>query len=114
MFEKRHEPVIDRRAFLIRLARAIAIALVLVAVSLTIGVMGYRITEGMNWIDAFYNASFILTGMGPTAPLRTSAGKVFASCYALFSAMIVLTMAAVVVTPLFHRLMHRFHVDEGD
>lgn len=112
MFERRHEPVLSRRAFLARFARSVVIAVLLVAGSLLIGTLGYRYTEHMGWIDAFYNATFILTSMGPTAPLTTDAGKLFASFYALLSTTVVLTFAAVIVTPLFHRLIHRFHAEE--
>ena len=55
----------------------------------------------------------ILSGMGPLAPLQTSAGKLFAGCYALFSGLAFITIIGVVLAPIVHRGLHKFHT-EGD
>src|SRR5512140_3360770 len=113
MFEHRREPLLARAAFLRRMGRYGAFALLLIGVSWAIGILGYRVFEGMAWIDAILNSAMLLGGMGPVNPLRTDAGKVFASFYALFSGMVFLVAVAILLAPLFHRLLHRFHVETG-
>lgn len=111
MFEHRHERLLPRRAFLLRLGRFAGAALLLVAVSWGIGILGYRALEGMAWIDATLNAAMILGGMGPVDPLHTDAGKLFASFYALFSGIIFLVAVGVLIAPILHRLLHQFHLE---
>jgi hypothetical protein len=111
MFEHHRKPLLSRRAFLRRVARYTAAALVLVAVSWLIGILGYRFLEDMSWIDATLNAAMILGGMGPINPLKTDAGKLFASFYALFSGIIFLVSVAVLLAPILHRFLHQFHVE---
>jgi hypothetical protein len=114
MYEQRHERLLSRAAFLRRLRRHALVVLALVAGSLTIGVLGYRFLERLEWIDALLNASMILGGMGPVNELHTVAGKIFASIYALYSGLIVLVVAGVLFAPIFHRFLHRFHLETDD
>ena len=111
MFEHRRQPLLPRRAFLMRLSRFAASAFILVIVSWLIGILGYRIFEDMPWIDAILNAAMILGGMGPVNPLHTDLGKLFASVYALFSGMVFVAAAGLFIAPLLHRLLHQFHLD---
>ena len=82
------------------------------AVALGIGVLGYHHFAGLPWIDSLLNASMILTGMGPIDPMRSDAAKLFASLYALFSGVVFLTAVALLLSPIFHRLLHHFHLDD--
>jgi hypothetical protein len=109
MFEHRSEPILPRGAFLQRLGRHGLIALLFVLSSLAIGVLGYRAFEQMGWIDAVLNAAMILSGMGPASALRTVGGKLFASVFALYSALVLLVVTGVMLAPLAHRLLHHFH-----
>ena len=70
--------------------------------------------EHMSWLDALLNASMILGGMGPVDPVRTDAGKLFASFYALFSGVVFLVAVGVFIAPIFHRFLHAFHVAAED
>jgi hypothetical protein len=92
-------------------ARSFALALAITLVSLSIGMAGYHGFEGLSWLDAFLNAAMILSGMGPVAQLQTTAGKLFAGCYALFSGLALITTLAVIIAPLFHRFLHKFHME---
>ena len=85
----------------------------LIAVSLSGGMAGYHLLEGMPWIDAFVNASMILSGMGPVGELKTSGGKLFAGFYALYSGLAAITIAAILLGPVLHRFLHRFHLELG-
>ena len=97
MFEHHRQQLLPRRAFLFRLMRFTGAALLLVAGSWGVGILGYRTLEGMSWIDATLNAAMILGGMGPVDPLRTDAGKLFASFYALFSGIVFLVSVGVLI-----------------
>jgi hypothetical protein len=114
MYEHRNEPLLNRRAFAIRLARHGGISLALIAGSLLIGAAGYHITEKLSWLDAILNAAMILTGMGPVTPMRHVSGKVFATLYALYSGVAFLAIAGLLIAPVAHRLLHRLHVEESD
>ena len=111
-YEHRTEPILPRHRFLRRVLGHFLVALALMVASLGLGILGYRLTEGMSWIDALVNASMILGGMGPVNELHTGGGKLFASFYALFSGVVFLIMAGIVVAPLAHRLLHRLHLEE--
>ena len=112
MFEHHSQPILPRRAFLLRLGRFAGAALVLVAVSWAIGILGYRALEGMSWIDATLNSAMLLGGMGPVDQLHTDAGKLFASFYALFSGIVFLISVGVLTAPILHRFLHQFHLAE--
>ena len=79
--------------------------------SLCMGMAGYHYLEHMAWLDAFVNASMILSGMGPVGSLQTSAGKLFAGCYALYSGLALITTIGIVFAPVFHRFLHKFHME---
>src|SRR5205814_948085 len=95
-----------------RVARNLSAALTLVGASLLAGMVGYRYFETIDWVDAFANAAMILSGMGPLGPLQTVGGKVFAGFYALYSGLVVIAVAGLIGAPVFHRLLHQFHVDD--
>lgn len=111
MYERRSDPLLPRRAFLGRLATSAALGFAIVAVSLLIGMAGYHFLVKLGWIDAFLNASMLLGGMGPIDPPRTAAGKLFSGLYALYCGFAVLGVAGVVFAPIFHRFLHRFHLE---
>jgi hypothetical protein len=110
-YESRRQPLASRRRFVRRFALNLAVALLIVAVSLFAGMLGYAHFEGLSWLDAFLNAAMILGGMGPVDPVRSSAGKLFAGCYALYSGLVVLVVAGIILAPVAHRILHRFHVE---
>ncbi|HJV83416.1 hypothetical protein [Noviherbaspirillum sp.] len=110
-FEHRAQPLIPPRQFLVRLAHSGAIALGLLAVSLGIGMLGYHELERLSWIDAFLNASMLLGGMGPVNPPLSFGGKLFAGLYALYCGLVVILMAGVILAPVAHRILHRFHME---
>lgn len=86
--------------------------MVLVVIALSIGITGYRFFEHMGWVDAFENASMILSGMGPASDLKTDGGKIFAGFYALFSGLAFMASLGIVFAPVFHRFLHKFHLEE--
>lgn len=110
-FEGRREPLLNRYAFAKRVAASCGAATLLIAASLYGGMWGYRHFEGMSWVDAFVNAAMILSGMGPVSVLETRGGKIFAGCYALYSGLAVIIATGLILAPVVHRLMHRFHLE---
>ena len=113
MFEHKKEPLLPRHKYFQRVAKHGLIAISIILSSLTVGILGYHFFEGLSLIDSILNASMILGGMGPVNELRTNAGKIFASAYALFSGVIFLVVAGVLFAPIFHRFLHRFHLDSS-
>jgi len=113
-YEHRQKPVISRQRFMQRMMRHIAVAITLTSIAWGIGIMGYHITEHFSWIDATINAAMILGGMGPVDHVDSTAGKLFASVYALFSGIFFIAIASIVLAPITHRLLHTLHVDERE
>lgn len=111
MYEHRHQPLLPKHAFRLRVLKNLAFAMGIIALALGIGVAGYHGLEKMPWIDSLLNASMILGGMGPVGELHTHAGKLFASGYALFSGLLLITVAGVLFAPVIHRFLHKFHLD---
>ena len=112
MYEHHKQPLASREVFVRRLANNGLIALLLLLFSLGIGILGYHFFESLSWIDSLLNASMILGGMGPVDPVRTAAGKIFASFYALYSGVILLASIGVLAAPIFHRFLHHFHLSD--
>jgi hypothetical protein len=114
VYERRQQPLATRAVFARRLITTAGAALALLAVALAIGVIGYRTLAHLRWIDALLNAAMILGGMGPVDPLPNDGAKLFASAYALFAGAVFLVAIGVLVSPLVHRALHRFHLAEED
>ena len=112
MLERKHHKVLSTGQFARRLGLFAGVAVLIVMFALSVGVAGYHWIAGFDWLDALLNASMILTGMGPVGELRTPAAKIFASAYALFSGLIFITVMGIIMTPVVHRVMHQFHVEE--
>jgi len=112
MYEPRQHPPISRRRFVRRLGGHALVALAVVAVSLAIGMAGYEHFEHLAWRDAFLNTAMLLGGMGPVDAPHTDGGKVFAGVFALWAGLVVLFSVGLIVAPLFHRVLHKFHWSE--
>jgi hypothetical protein len=97
-----------------RIVGSLVIGFGLMAVALSIGIAGYRFIAGFNWIDSLLEASMILGGMGPVRELPNESAKVFASIYALFSGVVFIALMGIILSPIAHRVLHKFHVDEED
>lgn len=102
------------RPFYHRFLLALALAVAMLACSLGLGILGYHFIAGLGWVDALLDASMILSGMGPVNPLPSDAAKVFASGYALFSGVVFISATGILLSPVFHRVLHRFHIEERD
>lgn len=115
MFEHRSEPLATPAEFRRRMLYYGMITTLMILSSLVIGVLGYHFFESLSWVDSLLNASMILGGMGPVNPLQTTPGKIFASFYALYSGIVLLASVGILAAPLFHRVLHRFHLEmEGE
>lgn len=111
MYERRSHPLLSRAKFARRVVRHLLLAFLLIGVALGMGVLGYHSIGGLSWIDSLLNASMILGGMGPVDPLHSTAAKLFASFYALFSGLAFVGIASLMLAPFAHRLLHRFHIE---
>lgn len=113
MYESKHQTPLSRFKFAGRLLAHLLAAIALLGASLGIGIVGYLVFEHLSLIDGLLNSAMLLGGMGPVDPPVTPGGKVFASLYALYAGLVFVVTAALLVTPLLHRLLHRFHWDGG-
>ena len=109
MYESRLHPPIPRALFVRRVLRHAAAAFVLLLLSLMLGMAGYEHYEHLPWRDAFLNSAMLMGGMGPVDAPRTDGGKLFAGLYALYAGLVFLVTAALILTPVVHRLLHKFH-----
>lgn len=103
-----------RRPFIQRFMLALGLSTGLIGLSLGVGILGYHFVAGFNWVDSLLNAAMILTGMGPVGALNSDAAKLFASAYALFSGVVFITATGILLAPIFHRVLHRFHIEERE
>jgi hypothetical protein len=94
-----------------RLARSVCLGLLLILMALLIGMCGYHFLESMTWVDAFLNASMILSGMGPVQTLQTTSGKMFAGFYALFSGLFFIAIVGVIAAPVLQHFLRRIHLE---
>jgi hypothetical protein len=113
-YEKRHQALASRDVFVSRVTRNGLTALATVALSLAVGSAGYMYFEQMKLVDAFINAAMILSGMGPVSTLTTTGGKLFASFYAIASGLLLFAVAGLMLAPVYHRILHRFHVEDTE
>jgi len=109
MYEPRTEKPLPGRLFVRRLLLHAAAAALIVVASVAIGMAGYIYFEHLPWRDAFLNSAMLLGGMGPVDAPKTDGGKVFAGCFALYAGLVFLISVGVVLVPMMHRLLHRFH-----
>ena len=112
LYEHQSRRPISRAAFAQRMLRHGALALCVTVGSIAIGMAGYMYYEDLPWRDAFLNTAMLMGGMGPVDALHTTAGKLFASIYALYCGLVLLVAASLLFAPILHRLMHRFRWSE--
>ena len=113
-FEKRHHKLASSQVFSQRLLRHGLVALGTIIAALAIGMAGYMGFEGMGFIDAFVNSAMILSGMGPMGELQFDNTKIFAGIYAIVCGLLIFAIAGLMLVPVFHRILHDFHVDDND
>jgi hypothetical protein len=114
LYEHKSHPLLPRKLFIRRLLAHGIAGLAVIAASLGFGILGYHISEGLSWTDSLLNASMILGGMGPVNTLQTLPGKLFASFYALFSGIVFLLIAGILIAPVFHRFLHKLHLESRE
>jgi hypothetical protein len=114
MYERRRHRLLAWPHFLRRVARHLLWALLILVCAVGIGTFGYHVAGRLAWIDAFLNASMILSGMGPVDRMETEAAKLFAAFYALFSGLVFIGVSGLLVAPWLHRLFHWFHLEESE
>ncbi|MGH9931610.1 MAG: hypothetical protein ACREA9_20580 [Pyrinomonadaceae bacterium] len=111
VLEGRRQKVAPFSVYAQRVAAAVGAACGVIAFVLLIGISGYHWLAGLDWVDSLLEASMILGGMGPVNPIKTNGAKIFASGYALFSGLVFIGIMGIVLTPVVHRALHKFHVE---
>jgi hypothetical protein len=114
MFERKHEKLASNSVFFRRMVASVLMAGVLIVTALMIGIVGYHSIADFDWVDSILEASMILGGTGPVSSLATTGAKMFAAGYALFSGLVFIAIMGIVLAPVTHRMLHKFHIDEND
>jgi len=109
VYEHQRQRPLSAKHFAHRMVRHGAYGAAIVAVSAFIGTFGYHELAGFTWIDSFLNACMLLGGMGPVGDLPNDGAKLFASLFALYSGLVFLVLAGLLLAPVFHRVLHKFH-----
>jgi hypothetical protein len=113
-FERRTDRLAPLGLYIKRIVGSVAIAIGLMLVALAVGIAGYHLIAGFDFVDSLLEASMILGGMGPVRELPNQSAKIFASIYAMFSGVFFIAMMGIILAPVAHRVLHKFHLDEGD
>jgi hypothetical protein len=113
VYENHRKPPVSPAVFWRRIARHVAFVVLLLGASMAIGMWGYEHFEHLAWRDAFLNSAMLLGGMGPVDPLRTPGGKLFAGFFALYAGVVFLFSAGLLIAPIAHRILHKFHWESG-
>lgn len=111
MFERRNEPLVSRRRFLIRVLKGLLVVLVVDGVAVLLGAVGYHFFANMDWLSSCLDASMVITGNGLVTPVHAEAGKIFVIFDALVGVLAFVTIAGAVLAPIFHRILHTFHLE---
>lgn len=114
MLEQKHHQIVPTKVFIKRMVGYFGISILLISSVLFIGVAGYHWLADLDWVDSLLNASMILGGMGPVDTLTKTSAKVFASGYALFSGLVFIGVMGIMLVPVMHRILHKFHMDSDD
>jgi hypothetical protein len=114
LFEHKSKPLLSRHAFRKRMLFFIILSGSVVVLSLFLGMLGYRVFEQFSWTDSFLNAAMLMGGMGPMGELKTEAGKLFAGFYALYCGLVFIIAVGLLIAPVFHRFLHKFHLEEEE
>lgn len=85
----------------------------LIVATLGAGMTIYHWVEKLPWSDSFLNAAMLLGGMGPVDHLQTTVGKWLAGAYALFAGLVFIVLAGIMLGPVIHAVLHRFHLEGG-
>jgi ABC-type transport system involved in cytochrome bd biosynthesis fused ATPase/permease subunit len=113
-FERRTDKLAPLSVYVQRIIAAVAIAILLMLVALSVGMAGYHLIAGFDFVDSLLEASMILGGMGPVRELPNQSAKIFASIYALFSGVFFIALMGIILAPVAHRVLHKFHLDGKD
>ena len=112
MYESKNQALLDRWDFTQRILRHVGLALLVVIITLSIGVAGHLLLEPAAWHDAILNTALILAGIGPYIVPTSITGKIFFSVYSILVGLVFVATLGLVLAPLAHRIIHKFHLDD--
>lgn len=114
MYEHYTHPLLTPSQFALRMLLHGLAGIGLLVFSLAVGIFGYWYYEGLDWRDGFLNSAMLIGGMGPVNAPVTNGGKLFAGIYALYAGLVFIVGAGIVLAPVVHRVMHKFHIEDDD
>jgi hypothetical protein len=111
-YEKKNDALISSNSYAKRIGISVSIAFIVLLFFWGIGIIGYHYIANITWIDSIHNAAMILGGMGPVVEIKTNAGKLFSSFYALICGIVFITNIGIILAPVVHRISHRLHLED--
>ena len=111
-YERKHQPLAPLDVFAQRVAKQVALALLVLGGSVAVGTFGYHAIDRRTWTESFLNACMLLGGMGPVGDFQTRWGEIFAAFFALYSGLVFILVSGLVLTPFLHRIVHKFHLEK--
>ena len=114
MFESKNDPLLSRAEFLARMGRSLGVTLLIVAFSLLLGGAGYHYFGDSALDRCRAERLDDPHGHGAGRSPAVHGGQAFCDLLRLYSGIAFLTMMAVLLAPVIHRLMHKFHLEESD
>ena len=112
MYENKNTPLISKRMFRRRMIYHVLAALSLFLVALAIGVAGHMEFDSMPFTKALVASVTLISGLGLSVFPETTVGQLFASFYGILSGYIYIMTSSIVIAPILHRLLHKFHLSE--
>lgn len=109
MYEKITERPITRGKFYVRLLKHLLGILGLITISLLIGICGFIYFEGFTLSESFLHSSIMLSGLGLIEKPSTQNGHIFVGIYGLYSGLIFIASFGIMMSPVIHRIIHKFH-----
>lgn len=114
MYESKHHSLLSRKDFTIRMSKHLLAVLLIIGLSIFLGMLGYWHFEGHSWSDAFMHTCFLLGGYGHLTLPKNTSGLVFLGFYGLYANLVFIAVLGVLSTPVIHRLLHAFHLEQNN
>lgn len=112
MYESKEAPLATRRRFLTRMCSHAMAASLLILVFFLLGFLGQVVlANDLSVHDAFLNTALLLGGIGAHIMPQGTPGKLFIAIYGFVTGLLFVATIGIIVAPLLHRFLHKFHLD---
>jgi hypothetical protein len=114
MFEHRTDRLLTSWQFAGRISIAFLLIVLLAAVSMLIGTLGYHFLAWCDWSDSFHFACLVLGNHDINLHPQSTEGRAFDGLYVMYARLVFISMAAILAAPILHRILHTLHLETGE